>query len=408
MARRCLDKFYLNNVEYEWLKFSDLSFLTDSTGEYDNGTQSNNISSLGTDIFSIGLSDSTYEKTIDNTYQGKISKTVNGDNTFFRLYTKEISVCASGTSTVSVSSRHVYWAVVLDDTYGIGWAVNKHFDNHCYSIGGNNNTGKAIYQSFMNMIESPSGGAGSGYIGNTLVSNKKMVGYNIPTSSAESTKTESVNEASESPVSGKPKIGNGYAKIKLISEYPPASWRRTKVLLDDANNFKDDIFNSFAQKIESGATGYYYIDGNTLKIYRNGRNTEDNGNAECKLQQGIVINKATTLYIDVEIPQTVQGRWRRHGVYTYKTPEVFEGGAVVSPSYGYYDFVMFNDDTYTGYTCDGSNTYPALTRQTVEIRIDNVVSPIVPFYLGFAKCNTPIIVRKIYFDDDIAIVPLVE
>lgn len=65
---------------------------------------------------------------------------------------------------------------------------------------------------------SNSGGAGSGYIGNSLVSNKKMVGYNVPTSSAESTKTESVNEASESPVSGKPKIGNGYAKIKFLRE----------------------------------------------------------------------------------------------------------------------------------------------------------------------------------------------
>lgn len=64
----------------------------------------------------------------------------------------------------------------------------------------------------------PSGGAGSGYIGNTLVSNKKMVGYNVPTSSAESTKTESVEDASESPVSGKPKIGNGYAKIKFLRD----------------------------------------------------------------------------------------------------------------------------------------------------------------------------------------------
>ena len=68
-----------------------------------------------------------------------------------------------------------------------------------------------------------SGGAGSGYIGNSLVSNKKMVGYNVPTSEAESTKTESVNEASESPVSGKPKIGNGYAKIKLVRELIPQS-----------------------------------------------------------------------------------------------------------------------------------------------------------------------------------------
>ena len=77
---------------------------------------------------------------------------------------------------------------------------------------------KFLDEIFSLCFTSPSGGAGSGYIGNSLVSNKKMVGYNVPTSSAESTKTESVNEASESPVSGKPKIGNGYAKIKLLRQ----------------------------------------------------------------------------------------------------------------------------------------------------------------------------------------------
>ena len=65
------------------------------------------------------------------------------------------------------------------------------------------------------------GGAGSGYIGNLLLSNKKMVGYNVPTSSAESTKTESVNEASETPVANKPKIGNGFARIKFLRALTP-------------------------------------------------------------------------------------------------------------------------------------------------------------------------------------------
>lgn len=63
-----------------------------------------------------------------------------------------------------------------------------------------------------------SGGAGSGYIGNSLLSNKKMVGYKVPESTDDSTKTESVNEASESPVSGKPKIGNGYARIRFVMD----------------------------------------------------------------------------------------------------------------------------------------------------------------------------------------------
>ena len=63
-----------------------------------------------------------------------------------------------------------------------------------------------------------SGGAGSGYIGNSLLSNKKMVGYNVPTSSAKGTKTESTNEVSASAVSGKPKSGNGSARIKFVKE----------------------------------------------------------------------------------------------------------------------------------------------------------------------------------------------
>lgn len=72
-----------------------------------------------------------------------------------------------------------------------------------------------IYNTF---VAKSGGGAGSGYIGNSLVSNKKMVGYNVPTSSAEGTKTESVNEVSASAVSGKPKSGNGFARIKFLRD----------------------------------------------------------------------------------------------------------------------------------------------------------------------------------------------
>ena len=79
-----------------------------------------------------------------------------------------------------------------------------------------------------------SGGAGSGYIGNPLLSNKKMVGYNVPTSSAESTKTESVNEASETPTANKPKIGNGFARIKFLKTIaPPDEWKTEVEALKD-------------------------------------------------------------------------------------------------------------------------------------------------------------------------------
>lgn len=77
--------------------------------------------------------------------------------------------------------------------------------------------GSGLYGGYKG-TSSKSGGAGSGYIGNSLLSNKKMVGYNVPTSSAEGTKTESVNDVSASPVSGKPKSGNGFARIKFLRD----------------------------------------------------------------------------------------------------------------------------------------------------------------------------------------------
>jgi hypothetical protein len=92
-----------------------------------------------------------------------------------------------------------------------------------------------------------SGGAGSGYIGNSLLSNKKMVGYNVPTSSAESTKTESVNEASETPVANKPKIGNGFARIKLLRATSDISFFTNSLSSDlmvedwDIANVKDSL-----------------------------------------------------------------------------------------------------------------------------------------------------------------------
>lgn len=61
-------------------------------------------------------------------------------------------------------------------------------------------------------------GAGSGYIANNNLSNKKMVGYNVPTSSTASSLTESTDQYSVNAVSGLPKSGNGFAKIKLLRE----------------------------------------------------------------------------------------------------------------------------------------------------------------------------------------------
>ena len=59
-------------------------------------------------------------------------------------------------------------------------------------------------------------GGGSGYIGNTLLTEKAMYCYNCQESTEESTKTISTKCVSSTPTENCAKQGNGYAKITLI------------------------------------------------------------------------------------------------------------------------------------------------------------------------------------------------
>ena len=59
-------------------------------------------------------------------------------------------------------------------------------------------------------------GGGSGYIGNSLLSNKAMYCYNCEESSEESTKTISTTCTEEKPTENCAKKGNGYARITYI------------------------------------------------------------------------------------------------------------------------------------------------------------------------------------------------
>jgi hypothetical protein len=97
-------------------------------------------------------------------------------------------------------------------TQSTGYAFGKG-ESSDSSLGG----GSGLYGGYIKSLQDGAG-AGSGYIGNPLVSNKKMVGFSVFPSDAESTKTESVNEASETPTANKPKIGNGFARIKFLRD----------------------------------------------------------------------------------------------------------------------------------------------------------------------------------------------
>ncbi len=62
------------------------------------------------------------------------------------------------------------------------------------------------------------GGGGSSYIGNSLLTNKCMYGYELENiSDEENIKTVSTDNFSDEPISTYAKVGNGYAKITLIS-----------------------------------------------------------------------------------------------------------------------------------------------------------------------------------------------
>lgn len=62
------------------------------------------------------------------------------------------------------------------------------------------------------------GAGGSGYIGSSLLFNKSMCGYNVPTSDDENTKTISVTNHSSSPIADYAKEGNGYARITYLGK----------------------------------------------------------------------------------------------------------------------------------------------------------------------------------------------
>ena len=63
-----------------------------------------------------------------------------------------------------------------------------------------------------------SGGGGSGYIGNSLLTNKVMYCYNCTASSDTATKTISTTCSKSSPTENCSKQGNGYAKVTYIGE----------------------------------------------------------------------------------------------------------------------------------------------------------------------------------------------
>ncbi len=76
--------------------------------------------------------------------------------------------------------------------------------------------GGYIANNYDTSIDAIPGAGGSGYIGNSLLTNKAMYCYNCEESSEESTKTISTTCTSETPTENCSKQGNGYARITYL------------------------------------------------------------------------------------------------------------------------------------------------------------------------------------------------
>lgn len=97
-------------------------------------------------------------------------------------------------------------------TFGQGRSY-KYVSSYQYGIGGG---GGGFYGGGVN--DSCAGGGGSGYIGNSLLTNKVMYCYNCTTSSDETTKTISTTCTNTVATENCAKKGNGFARITLLSE----------------------------------------------------------------------------------------------------------------------------------------------------------------------------------------------
>ena len=85
------------------------------------------------------------------------------------------------------------------------------------------------------------GGGGSGYIGNSLLSEKAMYCYKCEESSEENTKTISTTCTSATPTSACAKSGNGYARITLISS--PTSITTDKITISAQESSNQNLEN---------------------------------------------------------------------------------------------------------------------------------------------------------------------
>ena len=134
-----------------------------------------------------------------------------------------------GTGGTQTSGGYNYQTKTNYASFGTGSDLNE------TGYGGNGGGGGFYGGAGTNRAHS-GGGGGSGYIGNTLLSEKAMYCYNCTESNEISTKTISTICTSSTPTANCAKSGNGYARITLLSSPTNITTDKVTIVAQESSN----------------------------------------------------------------------------------------------------------------------------------------------------------------------------
>lgn len=203
---------------------------------------------------------------------------------------------------------------------------------------------------YAHLIIPLSGGAGSGYIGNSSLvsytSQKKMVGYNVPISSVGTTKTESVNTNDVNPEPNTPKINNGHIRIKYIREEVIPSYLSEvgTYLIGREDNKQSLLTCPKWQNRRYFDTGQWIL---PMSLYHPNTNINSDNISLASFPDGATVSIDTTNGINVTyIGFTATRQFSMYGVMRSRVGLRWESGSSTPKGAYFYGVESGNDSQY--------------------------------------------------------------
>ena len=266
-----------------------------------------------------------------------------GGATHIAKRTGLLSTLSSYTSDILMVSGGGGGGMLVDSTVYDGADAGGVAGNHdnsadqtsgnAFGLGGSSDTysggGAGLYGGYQGNA-STGGGAGSGSIRNPLVTNKKMVGFNVVTTTIEAAKTESVQVFSPLGEANTPKSGNGLAKIRFLESYEtkyiqPHKLQMVKILDTDTGEYVDITIGELMKKVR------LKFNCNSMILVPTSNNNHDYTICPFNLA-----NDVTTIYVTDEVNTA-------HGVYI--DPSIYAGDNVLAfshPNVSSLDYYYFD------------------------------------------------------------------